>query len=537
MKKYRILVVDDEFKYGEENRAQTIINYLSNDWIRKNENLTNKNEILELLPTEFEVETCATMDSFKHIMEKKDIHAFLIDYMLYNTNKMHENGDFKEGDFKSVLHNIKEKYSSVPVYVYSSKWDESTLANVLTDFNEVFSNKVPNNLFTFKTFHQAMLDCKLNTIPLLTHQIEKVEKARKQIWDTIAKQRNHVTFQPSAPSGDIVILHISDLQFGDKNTTNNVAGLWNTIQVAIEEYLEKEGLRKIDLIVITGDIAMKGKTEEFRKAIKELTIFFKKIWSDDQQSIKDRVIVIPGNHDFDINTCVLNYFKAQNKEKERIIDFDSVMKQIERNKDESQSKEYQKIGLHAFREFAYELTQDSQYILSENLDFIIEKFNNWGLRFICLNSVYKIEAQKTNRADIDNNSICKMCNESNAKEDYLTIILTHHTPLSKDSLSKEENDSISNAIRGLKRGVNAQIVFGGHRHKNETKKENNSAKKTINIVEAASLRVEDESDEYLRGFGVFRINSDLNGGKLQYFIFDKDDGEVQESYSQSYTFT
>lgn len=529
-------MIDDEFKYGNEERAQTIIKYLSNDWIRNNENLTNKDEILEYLPTEFEVETCATMDEFQGIMKTKDVHAFLIDYMLYDINKTHESGDFKEGDFKSVLHIIKEKYALAPVYVYSSKWDQITLANVLADFNEVFANKVPNNLFTFKTFNDAICDCKLNTKPLLTPQIQKIEKVRKQIWDAIAKQINHVTFQPSAPSGDIVILHISDLQFGDSHTTHNEAGLWNTMQAAIEAYLKKEGLRKIDLVVITGDVAMKGKKEEFKEATNELRIFFNKIWKDDPQSIKDRVIVIPGNHDFDINTCTLNYFKAQNKENERVIDFDSVIKQIEENKNKQKSKEYQKLGLHAFREFAYELTQDSQYILSDNLDFIIDKYNDWGLRFICLNSVHKIEAQKTNRADIDNNSIREMCNDCNATEDYLTIVLAHHTPLSRDLVSKEEEECILQAFKGLQRGINAQVIMGGHRHKNETNHENNTAKKTLHILEAASLRVEEESDEYLRGFGVFKIKNDLKSGKLQYFTFNKEDGEIQAGYAQEYEF-
>lgn len=536
MKKYRILVVDDEFKFGNEERAEAIIKFLSNDWIRGNANLTNKADILQLLPTEFEVETCGTMAEFQKKIDEKDIHAFLVDYVLYAQEKMHENGDFKEGDFKSVLHIIKEKCPLAPIYVYSSQWDENALAEVLKDFNEVFSNKVPNNLFTFKSFNDAIRDCKLNKIPVLDFQISKIEKVRKQIWDTIAEQRKHVTFQPSAPSGDIVILHISDLQFGDKKTTNNDAGLWNTMQVAIENYLQKEGLKKIDLVVITGDIAMKGKKEEFREAIEELRVFFNKIWREEESTIKDRIIVIPGNHDFDINTCVLNYFKANNKEKERVIDFDSVINQIEENKEEAKFEEYQEIGLHAFREFAYELTQDSQYILSENLDFIVNKFNNWGLRFVCLNSVHKIEAQKTNRADIDKNSIHKMCNEYSAKEDYLTIVLTHHTPLSKDTISETEQKNIQNAINGLQRGINAQIVFGGHRHKNETKHENNSKKKTMHIVEAASLRVEEDSDEYIRGFGVFRINSEMKSGKVQYFSFDKDDGEIQEDFAKPYEF-
>ncbi len=540
MKKYRILIIDDEFKGEEEKRAKTIEKYFTNDWITQNNNLSNKEDIVQRLPTEFEVLFCATMDEFKEKMSKMDIHAFFIDYVLYDPERTQESGDFEEDGFKEVLHAIKDKCSIAPVYIYSSKWTEELVYKLLENFNTVFTNKkLPNQLLTFRNFENAINDWRLNQMPPAYNKISNVEKARKQVWDTIATANNHVQFQPYSPSGDIVILHISDLQFGDKKTAQNEVGMWNDMASAIQKYLHSKNLENVDLVMITGDITTTGKKAEYKEASEELKVFFKQLWGEKDETIKDRVIMVPGNHDFDINACVLEYFKAENKKLERSIDFDSVVEQINENKGKElrdKRDEYQQLGLQAFREFAYELTQDEQYIRSENLDFIVNKFNNWGLRLICLNSVFRINAQKTNRAEINMKSIRDICNSINFKDEFLTIILTHHTILSAEYLTEDESKNIKNAIDALRRTANAKIVMGGHRHKNEKKEDSNSALKTLRTLEAASLRVEEETEDYVRGFGVLTIKKNLDKAEWQYFVFDKNDGEIKLDASFNYSF-
>ena len=538
MKKYKVLVVDDDFKVEEEKRAKTIEKYFTNDWIIQNPKLSNKNDIIEKLPTEFELLFCATMDEFKDIINAKEINAFFIDYVLFDPERTQESGDFKEDGFKEVLHAIKDKSSESPIYIYSSKWTEKLVYKLLEDFNTVFTNKkLPNQLLTFRNFENAINDWHLNQMPPAWNKINNVEKARKQVWDTIATANRHVQFQPSSPSGEIVILHISDLQFGDEYTTQNEVGMWNNMTSTIHHYLREKNLKNVDLVMITGDIAMTGKKAEYKEAIRELKTLFNRLWGEEDATSKDRIIVVPGNHDFDINACVLEYFKATNKQKERVIDFDSVITQIEKNKEmESQDlrNEYQRLGLQAFREFAYELTQDEQYIRSENLDFVVNKFNNWGLKFICLNSVFRISAKKTNRAEISMGSIRDICNEIGNNEDFLTIVLTHHTLLSGECISEDETSNIRNALNTLRRAANAKIVMGGHRHKNEKKKDSNSSMKALYTMEAASLRVENESDNYVRGFGLLTISKTLKKAEVQYFIFNKEDGEIQSDTAYQY---
>ncbi|MBD5479226.1 MAG: hypothetical protein HDR14_08035 [Lachnospiraceae bacterium] len=541
MKKYRILIIDDEFKTGDKSRKEPICNYFTNEWINQNPEISNKDEITKKLLIEFELLFSSTMDEFREQIEEKDIHAFFIDYVLgnYNDEIPKEIGDFEKNDFKEVLHLIKDRYSDAPIYVYSSKWNESLVYHVLEDFNDVFTNKrLPNQLLTFQNFKNAINDCRLNKTPPNWNSISKIGKARERIWDTIATAKNHVQFQPSSPSGDIVILHISDLQFGDKDTTPNDIGMWNNMEAAIQKYLIEKNLQGVDLILITGDVAMAGKKTEYKEAADEMKPFFRRLWGNDDAAWKNRIIIVPGNHDFDINACVLEYFKAENKEKERSIDFDSVIKQIEEQKDselQDTKDVYQRLGLQAFREFAYELTHDEQYIRNENLDFIVNKFNNWGLRFICLNSVFRINAQKTNRAEISTDSIRAICNEISSGKEILTIVLVHHTLLSEEYLTEEEASNIKKALNAL-RSVGAKIVMGGHRHKNEKGENTNSGKKTLHTLEAASLRVETKSDEYVRGFGLLTISGTLKSAELQYFVFDKNDGEITADRAYKYEF-
>ena len=225
MKKYRILIIDDDFKFTKEKRQDTIEKFFTNDWIVQNPNICNKEEILKRLPTEFEVEFCATMSEFSNKIEQFDIHAFIIDYVLLDAKKTLEIGDFGKEGFKDVLYKVKEKCNKAPIYVYSAKWDEDSLNDLVKQFDLVFGNKMANQILTFKNFDEAIKELRLNQNPPAWGSIEQVEKTRKQIWNTIAKARKQVSFQPSSPTGDIVILHISDLQFGDKKTTKNDVGM------------------------------------------------------------------------------------------------------------------------------------------------------------------------------------------------------------------------------------------------------------------------------------------------------------------------
>ncbi|HEU5047546.1 MAG TPA: metallophosphoesterase [Rickettsiales bacterium] len=85
-------------------------------------------------------------------------------------------------------------------------------------------------------------------------------------------------------------LHISDFHFNTNNYDQDV--VLNALIKSIKSSLNNH--TKIDLIFATGDIAFSGKTQEYDAA----TRFF-----DDLLDVtglnKERLIIVPGNHDVD----------------------------------------------------------------------------------------------------------------------------------------------------------------------------------------------------------------------------------------------
>lgn len=522
MKKYRIMLIDDEFKSRKDSRKESVIKYFCNDWIKNNSNIKNKDNILELLPTEFELVFASTWEEFEDVYERYEIHAFCIDFLLATNDRIRESGDFDEKSLNNILHKIKEKKENTPILIYSSSWTGDRISEVLNSFKIVFGNRVPNQIMTYDDFVNTIKDLRLNEVKLNEAKLKKLEREREHIWNMIAKSKEQICVRPFSTSGDIAILHISDLQYGDRKISGNIMGIWKDMYKAIHDYLSKKNMEKIDIIIITGDVAMCGKKDEYNEALKELPKLFEQIWGKNYSP--DRIILVPGNHDFDINTCVLEYFKAKNIEGERKVDFNSVIKQIGEHK---KMGEYNELGLYEFRRFSYQLTKNDQYILSNNLNFVIDRFNNWGLRFLCLNTLDGITADKTNHVGINYEELENIANEPEKENDLLTIALAHHTLLSEDLLSKAENEEIKKRYDALLRSMGAKIVMGGHRHVNDTGSISNSANNSMENIEAASLRIEENEEKYVRGFGVIIINDALSEMDLQYFNFDKCDGAIK----------
>lgn len=530
MVKYRIMIIDDEFKTGTKSRRDTINRYFSNSWIRDNDNIKKREDILKLLSTEFELIFASTWDEFLSEFENCDIDAFCIDYLLFDAKKVLESGDFNEKSMNHILYKIKEKNKNMPIIIYSSGWTGERISTLLDDFKNVFGNRVPSRIMTYNDFAEIVEDLRLNEDCIKEVKIRNLAKERKRMWDMIAESKGQVSFQPYSNSGDITILHISDLQFGDKKTSGNIMGMWNDMHRAIDNYLKSNDLDKIDLIILTGDIAMYGKKEEYKEALTELPRLFERIWGKHYSA--ERIIVVPGNHDYDINACVLEYFKAQNVDGERKVDFDLVVNQI---KEKKKFEEYSDLGLYEFRRFAYQLTKNDQYILSNSLNFIVNSFKNWGLQFLCLNTMDGVNAQKTNHVGINCNELEAITNTIDSDSDLLTIVLAHHTLLSEEILSDEEKEKLKKRYDTIQRSMGAKIVMGGHRHVNETKSKSNSAHKIMETIESASLRIEEDEEKYARGFGVIIIKEDFSKLHVQYFDFNKGDGEIQLGMSKDHS--
>lgn len=93
------------------------------------------------------------------------------------------------------------------------------------------------------------------------------------------------------------ILQISDIHWTKRKPWNDdFAGMKSRFLIDIKEYIEAEN--EIDYIFICGDIAFKGMTEEYDKALEYIDKICKII-----DCTRQEVFVVPGNHDLNRNAA------------------------------------------------------------------------------------------------------------------------------------------------------------------------------------------------------------------------------------------
>jgi len=180
-------------------------------------------------------------------------------------------------------------------------------------------------------------------------------------------------------SDKCVLLHISDSQFG-----GNTSGLACNDNKRIATFLQQEKI-DVDLIIVTGDIADKGKKEEFNQAkiwIEELARSLWDINGDIGKEHKERIIIVPGNHDYDLSINASDNYQFRFKSNN--IDTFDKRKNV---------KDYvnQKLGFANFIDFAYQLSDNLEWYRYLNGAFHINgRFVNWGINIFSLNSVFNI---------------------------------------------------------------------------------------------------------------------------------------------------
>ncbi|MDR3542653.1 MAG: metallophosphoesterase [Desulfosporosinus sp.] len=107
----------------------------------------------------------------------------------------------------------------------------------------------------------------------------------------------------------ISILHISDLQFGPSNVifgeTETQSNILYELSDDINYLIKKNSLDKVDLVIVSGDIADTAMPYEYDQAL----TFFKGL-KENLMIDNSRVIMVPGNHD--INWPFAKHIKETN---------------------------------------------------------------------------------------------------------------------------------------------------------------------------------------------------------------------------------
>lgn len=480
---YKIMIIDDEM-LGENGRIKVFEDFFSNKSLANNKRLSEV-ERKEYEGASFgEFEICYPLESdgpLQEYIEQHKVDAYFLD-VYYDK--------ISDWSLEGILRDIKYNHPEAPIFMYSTDWGEKS---VLDEITEAFRNSFPGKTATYFYELQYMTRLANNFSEAVNKkQIQDMGQERKFIKKMIDQSCGRTIERPYSRRGDIAILHISDIQYGDKNSTNYTDNIWNEVGRVCNKLKKEKEISGIDLLAITGDITMHGKQEEMDTAQEDLKCLFKKLWPDEykKDDYEERILVVPGNHDFDLNYCILDYCNATNEKDKRSIDFSGIAEELA---DENRriKNDYHMYGWSAYKDFVYKLTNNSIIYQQEHsyLNYVNNHFVNWNLQFICLNTCDGITAQKTNGVRLDEDEVRNIIRENN-EEGYYTIVLSHHSPLIASTLENGDKELFEMQCNSIIHTCQAKLWLGGHRHMHLKGKKNLTNDK-CKIYESATIRLDE----------------------------------------------
>lgn len=528
MYQYKIMVIDDQIK----DRVKYLSDFFTNAPLDQNVRLSEdmRKKYKSHIAVEFEVVYPEGYEILDEYVRDNRADAYFLDVYLQIHSRW---------TLGNALNAIKEHNPKAPIFMYSTDWrDKDVLQEVTNTFRNYFPGKTASYFYDLNNINDVVEDFR-EAVDM--RQIEKIRSERKFIKNMIVKAYGKTEKEPFSSSGNIAILHISDIQYGDKNTTRYSMNLWAEVVRKCNDLKKEKVISGIDLLAITGDISMQGKSEEMKAVKKELEEkMMQKLWPEefDSGEYRERIILVPGNHDYDLNFCTMDYLVSENgpRKDDRTIDFNKASESL--IKDREKRNDYHAMGLTAYKDFAYHITGNPVYYKKRHLNYVENRYTSWNLRFICLNTCDGIRADKTNGVKIDGDELQEVVND-NYDDDCYTIVLSHHSPLFESELEDKEKENFHVSCTTVINTCKAGMWLGGHRHV-QRDKTTHTTLKSIKIYEASTLSLQEEwagdSDYEVqtvdgktiksrRGFQIIILESDEKGSyqpRLIKYGFDEE---------------
>lgn len=335
---------------------------------------------------------------------------------------------------------------------------------------------------------------------------ECAEKNAEEIYYDFCKYRK---FSTDSCKDKLIILQLSDLQFGGNNS-----GTTLNDNRRLSHYLKDNG-KTPDIILITGDIADKGKKEEYHEAKVWLESLIKDLYGitgvipDD---IRQKIIMVPGNHDYDLSLGAADVYSFKFGQE----NLDSY----EKNNSTDVVFSHQKLGLKNYFDFAYELTGDLSWNNYEtSAVHINDHFYNLGVCFVLFNSVYNINCR--NCENKHDNFYCNLNDFSDDdldcdlvyKKDFTNILVMHNPP-ENFHRETEAGQKSKNKLQALIEDNHVKLCFYGHSHDyvipHEWSDNGGPYCEKMICVSAPTYRLAAASrtEDAMRGFNIIELSKD-----------------------------
>lgn len=245
---------------------------------------------------------------------------------------------------------------------------------------------------------------------------------------------------------DALILHLSDLQFGENNrfginryeNDDSYIHLYDKLVEDIELITRQAG-KNIDLIIHSGDLAERSLPDEYGHSLS----FFSKLAAAINID-RNKIVIVPGNHD--INWTLIQH---------------------ERQKAEMEKRTYVAPYIEKFyylNNFYKDFYGD--YNLNNQL-YKIFKYDDLKLLIIALTSCYsECDLDGTHTGDFGPtqlNDAFLCAKELDQNRDYLWIVVLHHG-LETTALAPEEALAHPDELISICRDYGVEIILHGHQH-------------------------------------------------------------------------
>ena len=267
-------------------------------------------------------------------------------------------------------------------------------------------------------------------------------------------------------------------------------------------YLNDKLNVSIDFVVVTGDISYSGSPSQFEKAFEWFSKLGNRLFNSD--SFHERFLIVPGNHDVNLSLCSLNVFKYNFPTE--IVDISAI--QLSR-RDEIIT-EYTMYALDAFRDFAFKLTKDSNWLSNKNLSFFNNSFNFLGFRFLLLNALnpFNLLGKNSPQFEVNLDSMEELASEANYENKNLpTIVLTHPSPSTLGFNLDGDSSSSWRVLSSLLVSIDSKLFLYGHTHNNlPTEKMRLSEGKSIIRSCTGTLFTEPGKIGETRSFKIITLN-------------------------------